>query len=127
MFADDTFLCAQNKDMSALETDVNHELSKVACWLSSNQLTLNVSKSKCIIVSNKRSNHPISVNINSSELGKCDHYKYLGVIIDNKLNWGKHVDYISAKISKACGALARLRHCVNIEVMKNFYYALVHS
>ncbi len=43
------------------------------------------------------------------------------------MNWSKHVDYISSKISKACGALARLRHCVNTEVMKNFYYALVHS
>ena len=39
----------------------------------------------------------------------------------------KHIEYICSKISKACGALARLRHCVNTEIMKNVYHALVHS
>ncbi len=88
---------------------------------------LNIKKSKYMIISNKKDIPDISLKINSSELGKCDHYKYLGVYIDKNLNWSKHIEYICTKISKACGALARLRHCVSIEIMKNFYYALVHS
>ena len=31
------------------------------------------------------------------------------------------------KISKACGALARLRNCTSMEVLKNVYHALIHS
>ena len=31
------------------------------------------------------------------------------------------------KISKACGALAKIRNCVSIDVLKNVYHALVHS
>ena len=48
-------------------------------------------------------------------------------MIDKKLNWKSHVKYIGTKISKACGALAKLRNCVGIDILKNVYHALVHS
>ena len=80
-----------------------------------------------MIITNKKTIPSISVKVESSELEKCNHYKYLGVFIDKDLCWKKHIEYICSKISKACGALARLRHCVNTEIMKNVYYALVHS
>ena len=86
MFADDTFLCAQNRDLSALATEVNQELNKVADWLSSNQLTLNVGKSKYMIISNKKNIFNISLYINSSKLEECDNYKYLGVYFDKNLS-----------------------------------------
>jgi len=54
LFADDTFLCTQNTDLKALETEVNFELKKVYEWLASNKLTLNISKSKFMIFSNKK-------------------------------------------------------------------------
>ena len=38
LFADDTFLCAQNADFTLLETEVNNELDKVADWLLANKL-----------------------------------------------------------------------------------------
>ena len=48
-------------------------------------------------------------------------------MIDKNLDWKSHVKYISTKISKACGALAKIRNCVSIDVLKNVYHALVHS
>ena len=30
-------------------------------------------------------------------------------------------------ISKGCGALAKLRNCVSIDVLKNVYHALIYS
>ena len=42
LFADDTFLCAQNADFKLLESEVNSDLDKVADWLLANKLTLNV-------------------------------------------------------------------------------------
>ena len=36
LFADDTFLCAQNEDLWKLEKEVNTELIKVYKWLASN-------------------------------------------------------------------------------------------
>ena len=128
LFADDTFLCAQNENIKLLEEEVNVEINKVHQWLVSNKLTLNISKSKFMIVSNKKClTNKFKVCIQDTPLEKCDHYKYLGVIIDNKLNWKSHIEYISTKISKACGVLAKLRHCISSNVLVEVYHALIHS
>ena len=71
MFVDDTFLCAQNKDFSHLENEVNTELDKVFVWLASNKLTLNIKKSKFMIVTNKRGIPKFSVKVNATELESC--------------------------------------------------------
>ena len=57
----------------------------------------------------------------------CDTYKYLGVHIDKNLNWKCHIEYINNKISKSCGALAKIRHCVDIRTLVNVYHALINS
>ena len=57
----------------------------------------------------------------------CDSYKYLGVYIDKKLDWKCHIEYITNKISKSCGALAKLRHYVDTSTLVNVYHAIVNS
>ena len=129
LYADDTFLCAQNDNLFLLEEQVNLELDKVYKWLASNKLTLNIKKSKFMITTRKK-NQPIenfSVKINETNLEQCDSYKYLGVYFDKDLNWKSHIAYISQKISKACGSLAKLRHCVDLETLREVYHALIHS
>ena len=82
LFADDAFLCAQNLDVQLLEDEVNVEIEKVYQWLKSNKLTLNISKSKFMIVSNKKHvKEDFRVAINHTQLLKCDHYTYLGEVI----------------------------------------------
>ena len=127
LFADDTFLCAQNKDAKLLEEEVNSELDKVYNWMCSNRLTLNISKSKYMIISNKRKKEPLSININDTELEQCDSYKYLGVLFDKDLNWKPHIEYICGKISKSVGGLAMLRHRTSISVLREVYHALINS
>ena len=127
LYADDTFLCAQNKDFNLLENEVNLELRKVFDWMSSNKLTLNISKSKYMIVTNKRNVPAISVKINDTELERCSSYKYLGVMFDENLNWKAHIDYVSGKISKSIGGLAALRHRTSLSVLREAYFALVNS
>ena len=79
------------------------------------------------MITNKKNIPDFCVKINDSPLEICKSFKYLGVVIDDKLKWDAHIKYISTKISKACGALARLRNCTDIEILKNVYHALIHS
>ena len=80
-----------------------------------------------MLVTKKQSVPNFSVKIDNASLESCVSYKYLGVIIDNKLNWGPRIEYIAPKIAKACGALARLRNCTSTDVLKNVFHALIHS
>ena len=128
LYADDTFLCAQNENEKQLESEVNFELDKVYKWLAANKLTLNTKKSKFMILSRKKQSFDdMSIKINGTDLEICDTYKYLGVYFDKDLNWKSHIQYIGKKISKACGAITKLRNCVNIETLREVYHALIHS
>ena len=40
------------------------------------------------------------VVIDNHELTQVNSGKYLGVIIDHKLNWVEHISYVKSKISK---------------------------
>ena len=51
--------------------------------------------------------------------------KYLGILIDNNLSGKYHIDYISSKVSKGIGMLARLRHLVPFATLLNIYRSLI--
>ena len=80
-----------------------------------------------MIISRKRSIPDFSIKINGNKLDECNSYKYLGVYIDKNLNWKDQVDHVCKKVSKACGALARIRHSVDINILRNVYHALLYS
>ena len=80
-----------------------------------------------MIVSRKKSIPDLCIQINGCHLDQCDSYKYLGIYIDKNLNWKSHIEYTCQKVSKVCGALAKIRHSVNIDILKNVYHALLYS
>ena len=51
--------------------------------------------------------------------------KHLGVLIDSHLSWRYHIDYISSKISKGVGIIARLRHLVPTSTLLKIYGSLI--
>ena len=133
LFADDTNLLYSNKDLKDLETVVNDKLIKVGDWLDANKLSLNTSKSNFVIF------HPyqhkpdctIQLEIYNNDLKESvpleqkTFVKYLGILIDNNLSWKYHIDYISSKVSKGIGMIARLRHLVPFATLLNIYRSLI--
>ena len=67
------------------------------------------------------------MKINGSLLERCSSYKYLGLNFDENLNWKTHVNNVCRKIAKMCGIMSKLRHCVNMDILKTVYYALGFS
>ena len=54
-----------------------------------------------------------------------DYVEFLGVLIDKHLTWKQHIDYIASKISKPVGLMARLRHHVPLNTLRQVYGSLV--
>lgn len=54
------------------------------------------------------------------------HTKFLGVILDNQLNWSEHIKYISNKISKAVGVIIKARKVFDTATLKTLYYSLIY-
>ena len=105
MFADDTVLFCSHKNSQNVQAIVNNELHKVSKRFCSNKLSLSLNKTRYMILSKSKTNEPFSVQINGFEIVQTHSYKYLGVIIDDKLKWHDYITYICRKISKFSGLL----------------------
>ena len=65
--------------------------------------------------------------INGVKIKEVSEVKFLGVIIDNKLNWSAHVKYLTKKLRSAAAVLCRIRHWVPKDNYANIYHALFES
>ena len=52
-------------------------------------------------------------------------YKYLGVVLDDGLNWKTHMDYIYAKVGKRLGLLRRIREDLTANATKLIYKSFI--
>ena len=132
MFADDTNLFLSDKNIDILFTKMNIELAKVSTWFKANKLSLNTSKTKFSIfhpTSKKRfipAELPI-LKINDTYISRDSVTKFLGVLIDENLNWKAQIADISSKVSKSIGLLYKATPILNKTLLKQLYYAFVHS
>jgi len=72
---------------------------------------------------NSHNNINFSVSINYHPVTKQNSLKYLGVILDDKLNWRPQIEKLMTQLSKSCGMLFKLKHYTNISVFKSVYFA----
>ena len=119
----------ESKDLKELEKTVNEELKKLSLWLNINRLALNVGKTNFVIFRspNKKSNHNVTIIMNKKALQQKDHVKYLGILLDEHLNWKYQVNQVSLKISRGIGILAKLKPVLNDKLLRNIYFSLVYS
>ena len=103
-------------------------MSNISQWLAANKLSLNVGKSKLLIFTNQKSknNEDIELFINGERLKEVDFAKYLGVLIDNKLNWTNQIDAINLKLSKGTGLLAKIRHYAPKTVLRSLFFSFIN-
>lgn len=128
LFADDTNIYYESKDLVELENTINIELKKLCLWLNLNRLALNVGKTNFVIFrANKPLYHNVTLIMNRKALEQKSHIKYLGVLMDEHLTWNPQIANVSKKISRGVGILSKLKHCMGIELLKTIYYCLVYS
>ena len=87
LFADDTSVFMKGESINEVINMLNIELHKITVWLESNKLTLNVVKSHFMIFHRaKLKLTKPDVKLCSTTLEQVKYTKFLGIIIDEKLN-----------------------------------------
>ena len=122
--ADDTNLIVSDRSLKNLRLTMNEELKSLYEWLRANRLSLNVVKTEFLLFRNnlgKNENFKFTLRLNSKTLYESRHLKYLGIIIDNKLNWKSHINELSKTLGKAIGLLGKIRHFVTSSTLKHLY------
>ena len=104
LFADDTTGQAFADSLDQIETFVNNELIKLSDWLNDNRLVAHPQKTTFMLFFSSKQARPLNLYLNGSKLTQIGSNfpikttKFLGLFIDDKLNWEHHIEKTKAKV-----------------------------
>ena len=80
-----------------------------------------------MVISNRPFNHVLyNVSIRGHVVDRVNVSKFLGVFIDERLNFKFHVNSLRKKISRSVGILKRVSYFVPANILKNLYYSFLY-
>ena len=123
LFADDGALFFQDICRKSY-MNMQIELLIISKWLDVNKLSLNIEKTEYMVFDHNLEKEFILVNDNIL-IYECKVTKYLGLMIDHKLSFTEHVDYIMTKVSKRINAMYKSKNLLPLKYRKMFANALV--
>ena len=105
LFADDTTLLQGHKNLKYLKWSMEEDLTdlkQIIDWFKANLLTLNMDKTECILFSSSNSNTQLHIELELGEhkLTNTNQVKFLGLWIDQKLHWNKHLNTLVMKLKQ---------------------------
>ena len=114
--------------MCSINKIPNKDLVELSFWLNADKIGLNVPKIKIILfkTSNKNYDTGLKIKPNRKRTHASLHVIYLGVFIDENLNWNTDINNISTTVIKDNAMLSKLWHFVNKDIFLSVYYAIFH-
>jgi len=129
-FADDTNVVGSGNNKEETELNINLELDNLYQWFCKNKLSLHPDKSRFIVHTRDKL---LNIALGGRNLMRCGYglqeegVKFLGVIIDENLDWKLQTKHVTKKISKANYLLWRYKNRLNLNMKKTVYESFVRS
>jgi mannose/fructose/N-acetylgalactosamine-specific phosphotransferase system component IID len=128
LFADDTSIIISNRKFIEFSTTANLVLARVIEWFSANNLFLNLEKTNIMkFVTNKLPYCALTIGHKDKCIEEAINLKFLGIHIDNHLNWKNHIDQIVPKLRAACYMVRQMYYICSNDTLKSIYFAYFHS
>ena len=124
-FADDTTIYACENNTSDALTKLSKDCDRAIKWFQDNSMEANPNKFQLMFLGTKEDN--LSLLVNGSNITSCNEVRLLGVTIDNKLTFEKHISNICCTAGKRTKALLRIRKYLNYEQAKCLTEAYIFS
>ena len=83
-----------------------------------------------MLFNNKTTNYNIphvAINIGTEEITKTKSVKFLGLIIDDQMNWQEHIETCKSKISRSLYGIRPVKNILPKQELKTLYYSLIQS
>ena len=89
-------------------------------WLNASKISLNVEKTELVIFKHQRKkpDTEIKIKLNRKRLYLSQSVRYLGIKIDQNLNWKDHINDIAVKSNRTNALLFEIRKFVNVIILK---------
>jgi hypothetical protein len=128
LFADDTSLSLVAKENEDLEVKVHTVSNLLVQWFKSNLLNLNIKKTNIIKFSiTNRDENVLMTTVDDIDIESTNNIIFLGITIDENLNFSSHIDSLINKLSSTLFLLRKLSFNSNQELLLTTYYGLFYS
>jgi hypothetical protein len=126
LFADDTAIFYPCVEVTELVESVQANLTRLKRYFTANKLTLNADKTSKLVFRALNKKLPPLV-YGTSPIKRVSKAKYLGLFMEKQLNFKRHIEKLSGKISPMVGMLYKLKFYLPSKIMKSIYHAFIHS
>lgn len=125
-FADDMAITYKAHTETAIEYEMNEDFKKLEEWMDINKLTINIRKTKIIIIDPNPANI-ITVKYKGQQVEQVHSFKYLGVTVDQHLNWKDHIKITIKKASVMAGIFRKIKDVIPEKLKRSVFFSLFHS
>ena len=128
LYADDTVVLSFHEDPNTLIEKLNADMIYYHHWLLYNRLTVNTKKSNFILF--KGYGQSINCKLKKVKLGKDEItrtqcYKYLGLVLDERLTFEPHVKKVSRDVNYRLNRLFKFRPSITENTAAQIYKVMI--
>lgn len=129
MYADDAILIYSCDTYDHLKASIQEDLITLDDWLYNNFLTFNADKTKLMLFkkSSQVTHQALDIIMNGTRIEEVIYVRYLGLIIDEELNWKQHHEFLRKKLTPFLFVLRRTRYSLSFKTKLSLYYSYIHS
>ena len=126
LFADDTTVYKGHRNKNYLRWCIETDLLKITDWFKANKLTVNIDKTVFMSFGPK-DDRLNNIEIGGMKVNHSEHTKFLGLWLDEKLNWNKHCSMLIMKLKRNQALIRTTKNLFNQSTLKLIYYAHIQS
>ena len=107
-YADDLAVTILVRDLQKAQMRLNQVMRRVDHWLTQHELSLAPQKTEIVVLTRKRINTIVPIQVGGTEIETKKAVKYLGLMIDSKLTFWEQIRQAADKACTVTVALSRL-------------------
>ena len=125
LFADDCLIWIAADDLDEAIRKIMSDLNRISLLLQRLKLKLNSQKTKFMVIGDSSSSNNYTISIAGQPIERVSKIKYLGVMIDDRLTFKDHCEYIAKKMSKKVNFLRRIRNRLDMKTALLLFDSLI--
>ena len=132
LFADDCNSFISDESISGVFKKANDLINRLKVYIDANYLHINLKKSKFMYFKAPNRKHETAIDsftlkYDDTPLQRVKSIKFLGVYIDESLNWSTHLAHVAKKLANVNGVLYQIRKTVPRILLVSIFNALIQS
>ena len=102
-------------------------MTRLANWADIWKIDLNPTKTKCMNITFAVNKIIPAPSFQGTPIDLVESHKHLGLVINNKLSWHDHIDYLTEKVTRRIGILRMLKFRLTRSCLRTVYITHVRS